>query len=195
RLVDLRVVVLAIPADDERYVDPGEAPRPLLLLLAFDLDIERLDRLLELLEQQHGVEAGAAAEGREQHLGGAHRRVVTEDGRLVDADGVAGGGFDVELDLLARPASRDPGHGRTITRPRLAAWETTSGLGSGRWRRTTPAPSSTPRPRACARCSSWRGRNPATLPSTWPPAPGTSRWRWRRSCGGGTGSTWPARCS
>jgi len=40
--------------------------------------------LLELLEQEHGVEAGAAAKSAQQHLGGAHRRVVAEDRCLVD---------------------------------------------------------------------------------------------------------------
>src|SRR2546428_9730445 len=114
RLIDTLFVVLAVPAGQESDLDLFERPRPFLVLLALDLDGQRLEGLLELLEQQDGVQARAAAERSEQHLGRAHRLVVAEDGRLVDARAVAGGRFDVELDLVAGPGSRRLCHTRTI---------------------------------------------------------------------------------
>src|ERR1700704_5631825 len=92
------------PPGDEGDFDLGKPTRPFLFLLAFHLDLERREWLLELLEQENGVESGAAAEGAQQHLGGPHRGVVAEDRRLVDAGGVARGRLDVELDLVPAPA-------------------------------------------------------------------------------------------
>src|SRR5713226_4837000 len=62
RLVDLVLVVFAVPTQHECDLDLLECPGPLLLLLALNLDRQGLERLLELLEQQDGVDAGAAAE-------------------------------------------------------------------------------------------------------------------------------------
>src|SRR2546428_9227556 len=80
RLIDTLFVVLAVPAGQEGDLDLFERPRPFLVLLALHLDGQRLEGLLELLEQQDGVQASAAAERSEQHLGRAHRLVVAEDG-------------------------------------------------------------------------------------------------------------------
>src|SRR5712692_907191 len=113
-LVDLFLVVLAVPAQHECDLDLLEGPRPLLLLLAFDLDLQRLEGLFELLEQQHDVDPGAAAERRHEHLGRAHRLVVAEDRCVVDADRVGGLGLDVELDLVPGPSRRRSCHVRTI---------------------------------------------------------------------------------
>src|SRR5262245_18425164 len=98
------VVVLALPAEHERQIDLRERAQPLLLLLALDLDVRRLERLPELPEYKHSIDSRAAREGAEQHLGGAHRLVVAEHAVLVDARGVTGGGLDVELHLDAGPA-------------------------------------------------------------------------------------------
>src|SRR5712691_11963552 len=113
-LVHLLLVVFAVPAQHECDLDLLEGPRPLLLLFALDLDSQRLEGLLELLEQQHDVDAGAAAERRHEHLGRAHRFVVAEDRRVVDAYRVGGLGLDVELDLVAGPCRRRSCHKRTI---------------------------------------------------------------------------------
>src|ERR1700681_4867357 len=94
RLCYESVVVLAVPADMERHVDLRESARPLLLLLAFDLDLHRLQRLLELLQQQHRVEPCAAAKRSEQHLGRTHRGVVAEDRRLIDGGRMTRSGLD-----------------------------------------------------------------------------------------------------
>src|SRR5467141_1739659 len=114
RLVDALLIVLAVPRGDERDLDLLERARPILLLLAFDLDRQRFQRLLELLEQEDGVHARAAGERAQQHLGRAHRLVVAEHRRLVDGCRVPGSGLDVELDLVTRPASRRFSHTRTI---------------------------------------------------------------------------------
>src|SRR2546428_4182518 len=114
RLIDTLFVVLAGPAGQEGDLDLFERPRPFLVLLALHLDGQRLEGLLELLEQQDGVQASAAAERSEQHLGRAHRLVVAEDGGLVGARAVAGGRFDVELDLGSGPGSRRLCPTRTI---------------------------------------------------------------------------------
>src|SRR5438874_9540891 len=111
RLLDLLVVVLAVPTQHESEIDLREPARPLLLLLALDLDRQRLQRLLELPQQEDGVDAGAAAEGAEQHLGGSHRLVVAEDAGLVDAGGVARSRLDIELHLASAPPRADLRHG------------------------------------------------------------------------------------
>src|SRR5260370_123460 len=114
RLLDALLVVLAVPRGHERDLDLLERPRPVLLLLAFDLDRQRFQWLFELLEQKDRVHAGAAGQRAEQHLGRTHRLVVTETRRLVDARRMPGSGLDVELDLVTRPARRRFCHTRTI---------------------------------------------------------------------------------
>ena len=81
-----------------------------LRILALDSNLERLERLLELLEQKHRVEPGAAAERREEHLGRSHRGVVAENGRLVDGHGVARRRLNVEMNLVAVPSRNSLGH-------------------------------------------------------------------------------------
>src|SRR5437870_2380214 len=115
-VIDLFLVVLAVPPDHKSDLDLREPPRPVLLLLAFDLDRQRLERLLELLEQEHGVQTGAGTQRPQQHLRRPHRLVVSEDRSLVHARAVAGGGLDVELDLLSGPSSRDLRHGPNDSR-------------------------------------------------------------------------------
>jgi len=78
--------------------------RPLLLLVALNLHVERLEGLPELLEEEDGIDPGAGTERAEEHLGGPHPLIVTEDRRLVSDGGVAGVGVDFELDFLASPA-------------------------------------------------------------------------------------------
>src|SRR5712691_13113509 len=80
-LLDALLFVLAVPRGHERDLDLLERARPVLLLLAFDLDSERFQRLLELLEQEDGVHAGASGQRAEQHLGGRHRLEVTKKER------------------------------------------------------------------------------------------------------------------
>src|SRR5438445_6228922 len=128
RLVDALLVVLPVPRGHERDLDLLERAGPVLLLLAFDLDRQRFQRLLELLEQEDGVHARAAGEGAKQHLGRTHRLVVAEHRRLVDGGRMPGSGLDVELDLVTRPARRRFCHTRTIAAvPRILAtlrrWE------------------------------------------------------------------------
>src|SRR6266566_8876243 len=97
------MVVLPVPPEVEGDVDLVEGARPLLVLLAFDLDLHRLERLLELPEEEHRIESCAAAERREQHLGGSHRGVVAEDRRLIDRDRVARRRLNVEMHLVPIP--------------------------------------------------------------------------------------------
>src|SRR6266851_2854406 len=118
RLVNLVLVVLAVPAQHEGDLDLFEGPGPLLLLLTLDFHRQGLERLLELLEQQDSVDAGAAAERRHEHLGRTHRLVVAEDRGVVDADGVAGLRFDVELDFVPGPRRGRSCHMRTIAASR-----------------------------------------------------------------------------
>src|SRR6266704_863192 len=66
RLVDEGLVVPALPIHDESDLDLLEGSRPILVLLAFDLHRKRLERLPELLQQEHGVDPGAAAQRAEQ---------------------------------------------------------------------------------------------------------------------------------
>src|SRR6266850_2192543 len=68
RRVHLLIVVLPVPADQERDLDLLERAGPFLLLLTFDDHFQRLERLLELLEQQHDVQPRARAECAEKHL-------------------------------------------------------------------------------------------------------------------------------
>src|SRR5260370_166189 len=96
RLLDALLVVRAVPCGHERDLNLLERPRPVLLLLAFDLDRQRFQRLFELLEQQDRVHAGASGEGAEHHLGGTHRCVITEHRRFVDGRRVSGSRLDIE---------------------------------------------------------------------------------------------------
>src|ERR1700694_87704 len=160
-LVDFLLVVFAVPAQHERDLDLLEGPRPLLLLLALHLDRQRFEGLLELLQQQDDVDAGAAAERGHEHLGRAHRLVVAEDWRVVDAYGVAGLGQDVELDLVPGPCRRRFCHGANDSRkPRNGApnrvvysWRHVGGSSHSRWSRqdggdardrSGPSPARTP---------------------------------------------------
>src|SRR6185437_10252894 len=103
--LDLGLVELPVEVDDKCDVDLREGLRPFRLLLAFNLDREGFERLLELSEQEDGVETGAAAEGAEQHLGGSHRLVVAENRGLVDGRRVTRSGLDFEPGFVPRPAS------------------------------------------------------------------------------------------
>src|SRR5260370_12386430 len=85
RLIDLLVVMLAVPAEHECDVDLREPARPFLLLLALHLDGKGLERLLELLQQQHRVYCRAARSTAEQHLWRAHRLAPAQDARFIDA--------------------------------------------------------------------------------------------------------------
>src|SRR6202165_4030864 len=142
-LVDFLLVVFAVPAQHERDLDLLEGPRPLLLLLALHLDRQRFEGLLELLQQQGDGDAGPPAGRGEEHLGRAHRLVVAEDWRVVDAYGVAGLGQDVELDLVPGPCRRRFCHGANDTRkPRNGApnragysWRHVGGSSHSRWSR------------------------------------------------------------
>src|SRR5215469_13934453 len=51
-----------LPADDEAYLDAGEGVRPVVLLLTLHLDVERAERLLELLQKQDCVDARACTQ-------------------------------------------------------------------------------------------------------------------------------------
>src|SRR5439155_9831345 len=112
RLVDQLLVDVAFPGAVESELDTLESLRPLLLTVAFDLDLERPQRLLELLEEQHRVQTGAPAHGSEQHLGRSHGGVVAEDRSLVDLNRMPGCGLDVEEDLVPGPAGGRFRHGR-----------------------------------------------------------------------------------
>src|SRR3989441_4976930 len=103
RLLDQLPVGVAVPRAVERDLDLVEGLRPLLVPVALDLHLERAQRLLELLQQQDGVQARAAAQGAEEHLGRPHRRVVAEDRRLVDLSLVSGFGLDVKQNFAAGP--------------------------------------------------------------------------------------------
>ena len=93
---EVLALAIALEEEDERvYADFAEGLRQDYPATASMFDGMREEesghrrRLLELFQQQDCVEAGAPAEGAEQHLGRAHRFVVAEDARFIDARGVA----------------------------------------------------------------------------------------------------------
>src|SRR5207247_2807809 len=59
RLVDQLLVCAPIPRAVERDLDALESLWPLLVAIALDLDLLGTQRLLELLQEKHGVEACA----------------------------------------------------------------------------------------------------------------------------------------
>src|SRR5207253_9572984 len=74
-------------------------------------------RRLVLLEQEHRVDAGAAAERTQKHLRGSHTVVVAEPRRLVHHGLVTGPRVDGELDLLSGPARRGLLHRQRLGLP------------------------------------------------------------------------------
>src|SRR5947207_976220 len=89
-----------------------ESLRPLFLAVDIDIDLERVKRLLERLEEQQGMQAGAPAQGAEQHLSWSHRGVVAEDRSLVDLDPVPGSALDVKRSFVPGPSGGRFRHGR-----------------------------------------------------------------------------------
>src|SRR5438094_8092291 len=105
RLVDELLVRVAVPRAVERDLDALESLGPLLVAIALDLDLHGTQRLLELLQEKHRVEAGAAPESGEQHLSRPHGGVVAEDRRLVDLNRVTRRRLEIEEHLVAGPSS------------------------------------------------------------------------------------------